>query len=101
MAGLVKDRATQPSVDSGKLHILGVTSTARSRDYPAVPTLAESGVKDYDVSVWFAAFGPRHMPPDVVARLNQAIVRTLADPEVVKRVETLGATVTAGSPDKL
>ena len=71
-----------PHVQAGKLRALAVTTAARSKALPDVPTLAEQGVKDMNVSVFFGIVVPAATPPDVVARLNAAYVRVLADPEL-------------------
>ena len=79
-----------PHVQAGKLRALAVTTAARSKALPDVPTLAEQGVKDMNVSVFFGIVVPAATPPDVVARLNAAYVRVLADPEVRGKLAAQG-----------
>ena len=62
-----------PQIKSGRLRALGVTSAQRSPTLPDVPTIAESGLKDYDYTTWYALWAPAKTPSAVVNRLNQAI----------------------------
>jgi tripartite-type tricarboxylate transporter receptor subunit TctC len=79
-----------PHIKAGKLRVLGVTTTARSRSLPEVPTVMEQGVPDYDVSVFFGIVAPAGMPRDVVQKLNGAFVAVLQQPEVRQRLEAQG-----------
>lgn len=79
-----------PHIKSGKLRALGVTTATRSRSLPDVPTVAEQGVPDYDVSVFFAMAGPAGMPRDVVRKLNTAFAAVLQQPDVRQRLEAQG-----------
>ena len=73
-----------PYVKSGKLRAIAVTSKTRSRLLPDVPTLAEQGLKDYDLSIWMIVLGPAGLPPAVTDRLNHAVNDTLKMPDVQK-----------------
>jgi tripartite-type tricarboxylate transporter receptor subunit TctC len=79
-----------PHIKAGKLRVLGVTTAARSRSLPDVPTVMEQGVADYDVSVFFGIVGPAGMPRDVVQRLNGAFVSVLQRTDVRQRLEAQG-----------
>ena len=79
-----------PHIQAGKLRALGVTTAQRSKALPNVPTLAEQGMKDFDVSVFFGIVAPAGTPPDVVAKLNAAFIKVLADPEVRGRLSAQG-----------
>jgi len=79
-----------PHIQSGKLRALAVTTASRSKALPEVPTLAEQGVKDMDVSVFFGIVVPAGTPSDAVARLNAAFVKVLADPEVRGKLAAQG-----------
>lgn len=79
-----------PHIQAGKLRALAVTTASRSKALPDLPTLAEQGVKDMDVSVFFGIVVPAATPADVVARLNAAFVKVLADPEVRGKLSAQG-----------
>jgi tripartite-type tricarboxylate transporter receptor subunit TctC len=80
----------QPHVLAGKLRALGVTTTQRSKALPDVPTLAEQGMKDFDVSVFFGIVAPAGTPQEVVTKLNAAFSQALADPEVRTKLSAQG-----------
>ncbi|MBL0421489.1 tripartite tricarboxylate transporter substrate binding protein [Ramlibacter sp. AW1] len=69
-------------VRSGNVRMIGVVAPQRSPLLPGVPTLAEQGAKGLDIEGWVGFFGPAHMPPATVARLNAALVKVLAEPQV-------------------
>ncbi|MBX3622780.1 MAG: tripartite tricarboxylate transporter substrate binding protein [Rhizobacter sp.] len=79
-----------PHIQAGKLRVLGVTSSRRSRALPKVPTLAEQGLKDFDASVFFGIVAPAGTPQPVVAKLNAAFTAVLQSPEVRSRLEQQG-----------
>ncbi|CAB3853230.1 Bug family tripartite tricarboxylate transporter substrate binding protein [Achromobacter anxifer] len=80
-----------PHVQSGKLRALAVTTTERSKSAPDVPTMKESGFANFDVSSWFGLIAPKGTPPEVVDKLNAAMVKALDKPEVQLSFEKLGA----------
>jgi tripartite-type tricarboxylate transporter receptor subunit TctC len=80
-----------PHVQSGKLRALAVTTTERSKSAPDVPTMKESGFANFDVSSWFGLIAPPGTPPEVVNKLNAAMVKALDKPEVQLSFEKLGA----------
>ncbi|OZI30627.1 hypothetical protein CAL29_21745 [Bordetella genomosp. 10] len=79
-----------PYVRDGKLRLLATTGAKRSIVAPEVPTLRESGVKDYEIVGWFALVGRAGMPAAVVTQLNGQVVKILAMPDVVERLKNLG-----------
>lgn len=94
---LMCEQATNavPQIESGKVKVFGVTSAKRAT-IPAlknVPTLAESGLKDFNVQVWHGLYAPKGTPPQIVAKLNAALKVALKDPEFIKREEALGISV--------
>jgi tripartite-type tricarboxylate transporter receptor subunit TctC len=84
-------QATKSLVESGQIKALAVTSIARSPAMPAVPTMAEAGVKGADVELrfWFGLFGPKGMPEAVKAKLEKASAKVMADPHVRERLANL------------
>ena len=79
-----------PHIQAGKLRVLGVTSIARSRALPDVPTLAEQGLKDFDASVFFGIVVPAGTPQAVVTRLNAAYTQVLQQSDVKDRLTKQG-----------
>jgi tripartite-type tricarboxylate transporter receptor subunit TctC len=93
--------AVLPLVRTGQLRAIAVTTLKRSNLMPDVPTLDEAGLKGFDATIWYAVFGPAGMKPEVVGKLNQAIVSALRTPEVAKRLSDLGADIVASTPEEL
>ncbi|MDQ8032195.1 MAG: tripartite tricarboxylate transporter substrate binding protein [Bordetella sp.] len=93
--------SAKPHIQSGKLRALAVTTAKRSSALPDVPTVAEAGLPGYELMPWFAAFAPAGTPPEVIARLNDAMRQALADPKVKSTLDSIGAEPIGGSPDAL
>jgi len=87
-----------PHIRSGKLKALGIADSRRSPSLPEVPTFAEAGIKDLEVSVWWGVMAPAATPAAVVARLNRDIVASLEAPELRARLDTMGARIIGGTP---
>jgi tripartite-type tricarboxylate transporter receptor subunit TctC len=87
-------------VKSGKLRALAVTTPKRSPALPDVPTIAEAGVPGYSATSWFGLLAPANTPAPVVARLNAAILKALADPEVKKKMAEQGAEPFGEKPEQ-
>jgi tripartite-type tricarboxylate transporter receptor subunit TctC len=86
-----------PQVRAGKLRALAQSGAVRSPVAPDLPTVAESGVPGYEVTVWFGLVAPAGTPREIVARLNAEVLKVLAMPDVRERflaqgVEPLGST---------
>src|SRR6266480_2544529 len=87
-------------IEGGQLRAVAVTSAARSKALPDIPTVAESGVPGYDVSVWWGLLGPAGMPPEIVAKLEADLKAALGDAGVQGTLEKIGATpVGSGSKE--
>jgi tripartite-type tricarboxylate transporter receptor subunit TctC len=71
-----------PHVRSGKLRALAVTSGSRAPALPDVPTVQESGVKNFEVTLWLAVFLPARTPTPIVERLNREFAAAIAVPQV-------------------
>jgi tripartite-type tricarboxylate transporter receptor subunit TctC len=78
-----------PQIKSGNIKALGVSTTKRLSQLPDVPTIDEAGLKGYEVTIWNGFFAPKGTPKDIVAKLNQALVATLADDKVKVRLTEL------------
>jgi tripartite-type tricarboxylate transporter receptor subunit TctC len=92
---LVFDQASSslPQVRGGQLKTYGVTAKARLASAPEIPTIDESGLPGFYASIWFGLWAPKDTPKPVIARLNSAVVDTLADPSVRTRLTGLGADI--------
>ena len=88
-------------LSTGKVRILGVSGTKRSRFAPNVPTFEEQGVKGASHSEWFAFLLPPKANADVVARMNAALKTTLAAPDVVEGLAGFGLEAMSSSPAEL
>ncbi|MGE8689806.1 MAG: Bug family tripartite tricarboxylate transporter substrate binding protein [Achromobacter sp.] len=88
---------TLPHVQTGKLKLLAVTEESRSPLLPDVPTVAET-LPGYELSVWYGAFGPAGMPPELTARLNREINLILKRPDVIKKMADMGVLLTETTP---
>ena len=78
-------------IKSGKLRAIAVTSASRSSSLPDTPTLAESGLKGFDVSTWYGLFMPKGTPSSIVTKVNLEVNKLLAMPEVREAILTQGA----------
>ena len=86
-----------PHVKDGKLRALAVTSAKRSALAPDMPTVAEV-LPGFESVTWFGLYGPKAMPADVTAKVNQAVNAALADADVKERFARLGAEPAGGTP---
>ncbi|XAH21838.1 tripartite tricarboxylate transporter substrate binding protein [Xylophilus sp. GW821-FHT01B05] len=93
--------AALPHVQAGKLRALAVTSAARLKALPDVPTMGEAGMKDFVVEQWQAVFAPAKTPAPIVQRLNAEIAKSLKDPAIVALADKLGVTLVGGTPRQL
>jgi tripartite-type tricarboxylate transporter receptor subunit TctC len=89
-----------PQAKSGAVKILAVTSDQRFPGLPDVPTVAESGVTGYQASSWNAIAAPAKTPRPIVDRLSKEIATVLAMPDVKERLQGLGVTARAGTPEQ-
>ena len=89
---------TVPQIKGGKLKPIAVTTSKRSALLPNVPTIAESGVKGYEVLSWNGIAAPAGTPEAIVERLHTEAVRALRDPKVQQRLAEQGAEAVGSSP---
>jgi tripartite-type tricarboxylate transporter receptor subunit TctC len=90
-----------PQIKGGKLKALGIAGEKRSAVLPDVPTLAEQGIANVNMSQWYALFAPAKTPKAVIDRLNRELNGVLADKAVQKKIEDQGAEVEPGTPEQL
>ena len=87
-----------PHVQAGKLHALGVMSPTRSPVLPQVPTMAESGIADLNLSAWMALLAPAKTPRPIIDQLNRA-VQTAFDAELKAKLAESGIEVATSTPE--
>lgn len=88
-------------VKSGRLRALAVSGTTRSPQLPDVPTVQEQGVKDFDVTSWFAYFAPAGTPQPVIDKLNAAIAKAAASPAIKDKLSSMGMEPATSTPAQL
>jgi tripartite-type tricarboxylate transporter receptor subunit TctC len=82
-----------PLIQAGSIRAMAVTTKERSPILPDVPTMAESGFPDFDVSVWFGLFGPAGLPRPVVERLAAVVDAYLNDPRTAGQLQPLSMAI--------
>jgi tripartite-type tricarboxylate transporter receptor subunit TctC len=88
-------------IKAGKLRALGVTTAKRSSALPEVPTLAESGMKGFDIGTWFGVLAPAATPKDVSAKLAAEMIKIIQSPDFKKRMDEIGAEPIGNTPDQM
>jgi tripartite-type tricarboxylate transporter receptor subunit TctC len=96
--------ATAPSViqqiKSGRLRGLAVTTLKRTAAAPELPTIAESGVPDYDANTWYGALAPAKTPSPVITRLHAEFVKIMQSADILDRIAVLGYEASTGTPQQ-
>jgi len=87
-------------INGGRLRAIAVTSDRRSAQLPDVPTVAESGYKDFEATTWYGLLVPSGTPPAVVETLNREVNRVLQLPEVRAQIAAEGGEPLGGTPEK-
>jgi len=99
---MITDTATGlPQVKGGKVRALAVSTAKRSPLTPELPTIAEAGVKGYDMGFWFAAYVPANTPPAVVNRLHDILVEATKGPAMQNYYGTSGIDPFTTTPAEL
>jgi len=88
-------------IKEGRLRALGVTTAQRSRAYPDIPTLSESGLPGFRYDSWGAMFAPARTPRAIIERLNREIITVLRHPETGQRLMALGVEAAPTTPAQL
>ena len=91
---------SQPHVKSGRLRGLALASPRRFESAAEIPTTAEAGLSEFQLSLWFALFGPPGMPTAITQKLNREVNRVLETPEVKSRIAAIGGESTPSSVDQ-
>jgi tripartite-type tricarboxylate transporter receptor subunit TctC len=90
-----------PFIESGKVRALAVTSAKRAAQWPNVPTMAESGVANYEIVSWQAIFAPAGTPPAIVQRLHTEIAKIIKSADMQERFAKLGLDPSGMTPAEL
>jgi tripartite-type tricarboxylate transporter receptor subunit TctC len=92
---------TIPHIRDGKLRALATTLPKRSALLPEVPTIAEAGMPQFQLTSWAALYGPAKLPRDIVDRLNREFGAAMARPEVLAQMEKQAFALTPSTPEQL
>ena len=92
--------SAMPQVRAGKLRALAVTTAKRSPLVPELPTMAEAGLKDFDIATWFGLLAPAGTPQPVIAKWNAEVSRILAAPDMRERLALQGAEAAPTTPEQ-
>jgi len=86
-----------PFVKSGQMRALAVSTAARSAIVPDLPSMAEAGIKDFDINSWNGYFGPAGLAPEIVTKINAAINQIVSDPQTKAKLAGLGFDAFSGT----
>jgi tripartite-type tricarboxylate transporter receptor subunit TctC len=89
-----------PHVQAGKLRAIAVTTAKRIAALPDVPTVAESGLPGYEVTLWHGLIGPKGLPRPIVERINGEVSKTLKDKDTGEQLKNDGVAPAGGSPEQ-
>jgi len=89
-----------PHIKAGRLRALAVLAKDRSPILPEVPTAAEAGLPDFDVTTWYGILAPAGTPRPIVTRLNAELVKIMRSPEMKERLATLATDPLTSTPEE-
>lgn len=89
----------QPHINAGRMRALAITSAERSKAKPDWPTVAESGLPDYQTGLWFGFMAPAATPQPIIRRLHKELVSILTQPEMLNNLRSQGGDVVASTPE--
>ena len=92
--------SVQPYLQSGRLRPLAVTTAARSKNFPALPSVAEAGVPGFEATSWHGVVAPAGTPQAAIARLNAETNKVLQQADIRDRLAAQGADVVGGTPQQ-
>src|SRR5918999_5443822 len=92
--------AAAPHIKAGKLRALAIVAPQRSQALPEVPTVAEAGLRDFEVTTWYGVLAPAGTPRPIVTRLNSELVKVMHSPELKERLAATGTEPLTSTPDE-
>jgi tripartite-type tricarboxylate transporter receptor subunit TctC len=92
--------AAAPHIKAGKLRALAIVAPQRSSTLPEVPTVAEAGLADFEVTTWYGVLAPAGTSKIVVNRLNAELVRIMHSPELKERLAATGTDPLTSTPEE-
>ena len=92
--------AAAPHIKAGKLRALAIVAPQRSTALPDVPTVAEAGLKDFEVTTWYGILAPAGTPQSVVRRLNAELVKVMHAPEMKEKLTATGTEPLTSTPEE-
>lgn len=96
----VEITAAAPYIKDGRMRPLAI-ATAKRVPGTDLPTMTELGYPGFEVTAWYAVFGPAHMPPAIVNRLSTTVAKGLKEPDMRERLNAVGATPVGSTPAEL
>ena len=91
---------SMPHIKSGRLRVLGISTQTRSSLLPDTPTIAESGVPGFDVSIWYGLIAPANLPRPVLSKLYGGVAKTLQAPDVRQSLTDLSLDIIGSTPEQ-
>jgi tripartite-type tricarboxylate transporter receptor subunit TctC len=91
--------AAAPHIKAGRLRALAVIDSKRAAALPDVPTVAEAGLPDFDVTTWYGVLAPAGTPQPIIARLNAEIVKVMHSPEMGERLAAMATEPVTSTPE--
>jgi len=98
--GFMTAAGALPSIEGGKLRAIAVAGLQRLPQLPDVPTMAEAGAPDFEVSSWNGLFAPTGTPPEVLKKLAETAQKVINQPEVQKQFESMASQGVGGTPEQ-
>jgi tripartite-type tricarboxylate transporter receptor subunit TctC len=92
--------AAAPHIKAGKLRALALVAPQRSPALPDVPTVAEAGLRDFEVTTWYGVLAPAGTPRPVISRLNAELVKIMHSPELKERLAATGTDPRTSTPEE-
>lgn len=89
--GIIDPPSGMTAIEASKIKTIAISSIKRFPRLPDIPTFAEAGLPDFELTGWFGIVAPAGTPVDVIAKLNAAFVTVLKDPDIVERIRALGS----------
>jgi tripartite-type tricarboxylate transporter receptor subunit TctC len=90
----------RPHAAAGKVRVLAVSSDDRIALYPDVPTVAQAGMPDFRISIWYCLFAPANTPKEIIAKLHDGLLKAGNSPEVREKLSSIGVKMVLSTPEE-